>query len=125
MAYLDSDGLSRLWSKVKDLFNLKLNKTDVVNNLTTTTTGKALDATQGKILNEDKPLWLDCGTVSSLPKTVSNAKITAAMVCSHAELGTPSAQTSDWTVTTAAGSVTISGSITGSTTLKMLLVKSQ
>lgn len=95
MAYLDDSGLGRLWNKIKNL------------------------------VNEDKPLWIDCGTVSSLPKTVSNAKITASMICTHSELGTPSAQTSDWTVTTASGSVTISGSISGSTTLKIFLEKSQ
>lgn len=58
---------------------------------------------------------------SSLPQTVSNAAITANHVLQRAELGTPSAQTGDWTITTANGSLTVSGSISGSTTLKLTL----
>ena len=37
---------------VNDVANNKVNKTDIANNLTTTTTGKVLDATQGKILKD-------------------------------------------------------------------------
>ena len=64
---------------------------------------------------------VNMGTVSSLPKTVSNAKITADHVVVQAELGTPAAQTGDWTVTTSAGSVTLSGTISGSTTVTLVL----
>ena len=70
-------------------------------------------------------LVLDCGTVSTLPATISDADITADMVAIKAELGTPSAQTADWTVTTTAGSLTISGSVSGSTTLTLYLCKSR
>lgn len=66
-------------------------------------------------------LTVNMGTVSSLPKTVSNAKITADHVVIQAELGTPAAQTGDWTVTTSAGSVTLSGTISGSTTVTLVL----
>lgn len=66
-------------------------------------------------------LVVNMGTVSSLPKTVSNAKITADHVVIQAELGTPTAQTGDWTVTTSAGSVTLSGTISGSTTVTLVL----
>lgn len=66
-------------------------------------------------------ITVNCGTVSSLPKTVSNSVITQNHIVLYSELGTPSAQTGDWTVTTANGSVTISGSISGSTTLKLTL----
>ena len=144
---------------------------DVVNNLTETTTGKVLDATQGKILNDNKlgnnfstlsvastpyngneqiALYSggenysttvnellsaaggsgssqsalvnyvkNCGTISSLPQTFTDANITADMVVLESVLGTPSAQTGDWTVTTTNGSVTISGSISESTTLML------
>lgn len=68
-------------------------------------------------------LIIDCGTVSSLPKEISNSNITADMVVLKAELGTPSAQISDWTVTTVAGKLTISGTISGSTTVKLYLIK--
>lgn len=64
---------------------------------------------------------VNMGTVSSLPKTVSNAKITADHVVIQAELGTPAAQTGDWTVNTSAGSVTLSGTISGSTTVTLVL----
>lgn len=70
-----------------------------------------------------KALKIDCGTVSSLPKTVTNSSITADMVVVESVLGTPSAQTGDWTVTTAAGSLTIAGSISGSTTLVLYLAR--
>lgn len=66
-------------------------------------------------------LEIDCGSISSLPKTVSNARITNDMVVVKAVLGTPTAQTGDWTVTTVSGSLTISGTISGSTTLVLYL----
>lgn len=63
---------------------------------------------------------------SSLPQTVTNSEITTDMVCIHSKLGTPSAQTSDWTINTdTAGQVTVSGSISGSTTLTLYLAKSR
>ncbi len=70
-------------------------------------------------------LVVDCGTVSSLPVTISNNDITEDMVAMKATLGTPSAQTSDWTVDTAEGSLTISGTVSGSTTLTLYLSKSR
>ena len=71
---------------------------------------------------------IDCGTISSLPVRVpasgTNDNINAQQVCIHAELGTPSAQLSDWTVTTYAGYLQISGTLAsgGSTTCKLYLV---
>ena len=74
-----------------------------------------------------KALVLDVSSFSSLPKTVTNSKITSDMVVLKAELGTPSAQTADWTVTTSNGSLQITGTnaISGSTTLKLYLMKSR
>jgi hypothetical protein len=54
--------------------------------------------------------------------TVTKAGMTARHKAVYAHLGTPSAQTADWTVTPAAGSYTISGSISGSTTLDIVFV---
>ena len=68
---------------------------------------------------------LDIASTSSLPLTVNDAEITSDMVPIKADLGTPSAQTSDWDVTTSDGSLTISGSISGSTTIKLYLMKSR
>ena len=69
-------------------------------------------------------LVVDIASFNSLPKTVTNSAVTSDMVVAASTLGTPSAQTGDWTVTTSAGSLTISGTISGSTTLKLVLVHS-
>ena len=47
--------------------------------------------------------------------------VTAKHVVLNAVLGTPSAQTGNWTVTTATDAITIAGSISGSTTLTLYL----
>lgn len=70
-------------------------------------------------------LVLDVASFSSLPQTVTNSNITSNMVVVNSVFGTPSAQTGDWTVTTADGSLTVSGSISGSTTLTLYLAKSR
>ena len=70
-------------------------------------------------------LVIDCGTISSLPKTVENENIEEDMVVVQSVLGTPSAQTSDWTVTTGNGRLTISGEASGNTTLTLYLMKSR
>lgn len=64
---------------------------------------------------------VNCGTISSLPHTVTNANILAKHVPIRWTFGTPSAQAGDWTVTTSAGSLTISGAIRGATTLTLVL----
>ena len=64
---------------------------------------------------------INCGTISSLPHTVSNANILAKHIPLQWVFGTPSAQVSDWTVTTSAGSLTISGTISGSTSLTLVM----
>jgi hypothetical protein len=72
-----------------------------------------------------EPITLDCGTISSLPTTKTSQWINRHMVCLKAELGDPSAQTGDWTVTTSDGSLTISGDINGSTSLSLVLAHAQ
>lgn len=83
----------------------------------TTNEGQIMDATAFA----RTVLEVDCGTVSSLPKTVSDTSITEDMVVLNSVLGTPASQTGNWTVSTSNGSVTISGNISGSTTLKLYL----
>lgn len=61
---------------------------------------------------------------STLPQSINNAAITADHVVLASELGNPTAQAGAWRVTTAAGSVTVSGSINGATTLTLILGKS-
>ena len=62
---------------------------------------------------------------NSLPQTISNTKITSDHVVVNAVLSNPSAQTGDWTVTTSNGSLTISGTINGTTTITLNLIKSE
>lgn len=76
-------------------------------------------------LNELKVLVVTLASFSSLPQTFYESAVTADHVCLKAELGTPSAQTGDWTVTTSAGELNISGSISGSTTATLYLAIKQ
>lgn len=80
-----------------------------------------LDSLHTEMTNKD--LLIDIASFSALPKTVTDSRITADHVLSMSTLGTPSAQSDDWTVTTSAGSLTIAGTISGSTTLRLLLTK--
>lgn len=70
---------------------------------------------------EQEIITVNIPAFNSLPKTVSNAAITAEHTVLAYTLGTPGAQTEDWTVGTAAGSLTITGSISGRTTMKIIL----
>lgn len=72
-----------------------------------------------------KVLVVTLSAFSSLPATFYETAVTADHVCIKAELGTSSAQTGDWTVTTSAGELTISGSISGSTTATLYLAIKQ
>jgi len=76
-------------------------------------------------INELKVLVVTLSSFSSLPATFYETAVTADHVCIKAELGTPSAQTGDWTVTTSAGELNISGSISGSTTATLYLAIKQ
>ena len=74
---------------------------------------------------KESVLVVEVSTFTSLPQTVTNENITSDMVVVNSELGTPSAQTSDWVVTTFDGSLSVAGSISGSTTLTLYLMKSR
>jgi hypothetical protein len=78
-----------------------------------------------KMMEEFPTKVITTDTFSSLPYTYSNTKIKAHHVVVDSQLSNPSAQTSDWTVTTANGSMTISGSISGATTLTVKLTKGE
>lgn len=58
-------------------------------------------------------------SVSSLPVTITDSNILAKHRCINAALSNPSAQTGDWTVTTSAGSLVISGTISGTTDIEL------
>ena len=66
-----------------------------------------------------KAVTVNFGTVSSLPVTKSAAGITADMAAVAYEFGTPSAFRSALTVTTGNGTVTLSGTIRGSSGVKI------
>ena len=66
-------------------------------------------------------LVVDFGTVSSLPVTKNDSRITADHVVLQWELGTITAPKSDIIATTANGSVTVSGVLASSTTLRLFL----
>lgn len=69
---------------------------------------------------------VDMGSVSSLPVTKSVSGVTTDMVCIRADISDPAVQASPWSVSTnTADSITLSGEITGSTTVKLYLQKSR
>lgn len=70
-------------------------------------------------------LTLTSSSFSSLPQTITNANITSEHVVINSVLSNPSAQTGDWTVTTSNGSLSISGSISGSTTITLYLMRGE
>ena len=74
-------------------------------------------------INKSRPLPLSKSSVSSLPTTITDSRITSTMVCQPGgmRLSNPGAQGGTWTVSTAAGSVTISGSIRGTTDIYLWL----
>lgn len=76
-------------------------------------------------LNNLSVLSVNCGTISSLPATVTNANIANDMLVLRTVFGNPSAQLDDWSVSTSNGSLTISGTISGSTALTLYLMKAR
>jgi len=89
--FLDGTGLARFWDGVK------------------------------AAINAIKTMEVTSSSFSSLPVTISDSNITADHVVVNSVLSNPAAQTGDWTVTTSTGSLTISGSISGSTTVTLYL----
>ena len=118
------------WCKATTTWNNDSNKKSIVYSVGyigangTGSTASEITCSSNLSVQEElnyKILVIDEAAFSSLPKTISNASITSEHVVLSATLGTPSAQVGDWTVSTSNGSVTISGSVTGSTTLRLVL----
>ena len=81
-----------------------------------------LEFYNGAMIGEEidkRIVYVNCGTISSLNTTITNDQITERHVVISAVFGNPSAHASDWTVTTANGSFTISGTLNGTTTLNL------
>lgn len=75
-------------------------------------------------LEEAKVLVLST-TASSLPTTVYDSNIKSDMIVLKSEIGSPSAQSNDLTVTTSTGSLTITGTLSASTTITLYLMRSR
>ena len=86
---------------------------------------KGTDAVKVATDEKSRCYVVSIASFSSLPKTVTDSNITSDMVVVESEIGTPNAMLSNWTWTTSNGSVTISGTISGSTTLKLYLLPSR
>lgn len=76
-------------------------------------------------VNKCETLVVSVASFSALPQTITNSNIDDDMVVVNSVLSNPSAQTGDWTVNTSNGSLTISGSISGTTTATLYLMKSR
>lgn len=68
------------------------------------------------------PLYLQA-TVTSLPRTITNASITATMRVIALNWGTPSAIRSNITWTTSDGEIVLSGTMSGSSTVELILIE--
>lgn len=74
-------------------------------------------------INAAAGITVDCGTISSLPATVNDARITDKMKVAGWNIGTEANVTLPLTVTTSNGSLTIAGTISASTTLTIDLIE--
>lgn len=88
-----------------------------------TAVASAVSTAKTEVVNELKVLVITSSSFSSLPLTLTNSSITADHVVVNSVLSDPSAQTGDWTVTTSNGSLSISGSISGATTITLYLMR--
>jgi len=68
-----------------------------------------------------KLVQVDIGSFSGLPVSQNDSDVKEDMVLIHAELSDPAAQAGDWTVTTSNGNVTVSGTINGTTSMRLIL----
>ena len=109
--YLDISGLQRVWNRISS----RVIRGDAAQSLSTAYKNQA------RVNAAANVLVITSSSFSSLPQTISNNKITAKHVVLNSVLSNSSAQISDWTATTADGSLTVSGSISGSTTLTLYL----
>ena len=68
-------------------------------------------------------IYITISSLSALPHTVANSKITANHVVSNIVLSNTAAQPSDWAYTTASGTLTITGTISATTDAYIQLSK--
>ena len=85
----------------------------------------SVDSLAETVAEKREVVVVEIASFSSLPKNVNDSSITSGMVVINAVFGNPSAQIGDWTATTSNGSVRLTGTISGSTTLTLYLMKSK
>lgn len=76
------------------------------------------------LLEKNLPKVVNFGTISSLPQTITDSEITSTMELEANKswyASNTSAIVDEWSVTTLNGSVTVNGTISGSTTLVLWL----
>ena len=117
--------------------NLNAIQDELIDNCVTTDQVKSLGPTAqanaraqiGAVSASDVNTTVNNNNIIRASLTVSSTTMGVAQTCTgltanHSVvnywMGTPSAQTGDWTITPASGSFTISGSISGTTTLTLL-----
>lgn len=84
------------------------------------------DASDALDLAETLPtLVVTIPSISALPQSINDTDITSDMVVVNSVLSNPSAQSGNWTVTTSDGSLTVAGTISGTTDLILYLSKSR
>ena len=120
---LDATNLNKIEQGIYDAHTSKQDTLISGSNIKTVNSESLLGA--GDIEIVGGVLQVDVPSFSSLPQTVSNADVTADHVVVNSVLGTPSALAGDWTVTASVGSLTIAGTISGSTTLTLYLAIKQ
>lgn len=126
---LDADHLNHIEQGIKDAHDGLDEKADAadiptkVSDLTNDADYQTGLQVQAALTAYKNVYRIDLPSFSSLPLTFSNSKITADHEIINSVLGTPTAQASDWTLTPTAGSATLSGSISGSTTLTLYIAE--
>lgn len=92
--------------------------------LSSTSTNPVQNRVITEALEKREVCVLTLNSVSSLPQTITNAGIENDMVVVNAVLSSPSSQLSDWNVAAGSGTLTISGTISGTTDVTLYLQKS-
>lgn len=78
---------------------------------------------QSNVVRESKILKVIIPSMTSSSITVADQRITSDMIVVNSILSNPAAQIGVWTVTTGDGTVTVSGTISGSTDVTLYLEK--
>ena len=119
---LDADHLNHIEQGIYDAHTSKQDTLISGSNIKTVNGQSVLGSGDLSIETGGKVLPIDIPSFSSLPQTVTDARITSDMVAMRMYLSNPSAITSeDLTFNTGTGTLTVSGSISGSTTLTVYL----